>query len=349
MDHDAARALALKTWQYKQGELVATMIYVGRRLGLYETLHETGPAPSAAIARAAELDERWVREWLDGQAAAGLIQRSVDGVYSLTAEQVAVLVDENSLLYATSAFTGGTEPHITEGIIEAFRTGRGFTYEEQGELAAEALDGMNQAWNRSFLPDVVIPMLDGVVERLERGARAIDVGCGGAVTLEALGQRYPNSTFHGVDPSSHAVNLAAARNSWLDNVEVWVSGGEDLPANGDYDLVMTLDILHDLPHPERIFSAVRNTIADDGVWLVKDMKAAETFEGNLRNPVLAMMYGYSLTSCLASATSEPDGAALGTLGLTPSRVQAMADDAGFSSVAVHKTDDPTHLYYEVRP
>ena len=349
MDHEAARALALKTWQYKQGELVSLMIYLGRRTGLLNTVAATGPADSTAIAEGAGLDERWVREWLEGMAAAGLIERSADARYALSPEQQAVLVDETSLLYAAAAFSGGTPGDITEAILESFQTGIGFSYEEQGEVVAEEIDGMNRAWHRTFLPDVVIPMLDGVTERLEQGARVIDVGCGGAVTLEALAQRYPESTFHGVDPSSHAIALAEARNAWLSNVEVWVAGGEVLTTDSSYDLVMTLDILHDLSHPERVVEAVRRAIADDGVWLVKDMKVADTFDGNLRNPVLAMMYGFSLTSCLASATAAPDGAGLGTLGLTPSLLQAMSETAGFTSFQVHKTDDPTHLYYEIRP
>ena len=349
MDYDAARALALKTWEYKQGELVSLMIHIGRRLDLYTVVDRIGPAAANDVAQAAGLDERWVAEWLDGQAAAALLDRSSDARFSMTPEQRVVLIDETSLLHAGAVFNGGNPPALTEQIVEAFRTGTGFTYEAQGSLLAKELDGMNMAWNRSFLLDVVMPLLDGVTDGLERGARAIDVGCGGAVTLDALARKYPASVFHGVDQSAHGIAIAQERTADLDNVEVWTGGGEDLPTDPPYDFIMTLDIIHDLAFPTRVIGAIRNALADNGVWLVKDMRSAETFEGNQRNPLLPMMYGFSLTSCLASATSQPGGAALGTLGLTPSRLESMATEAGFSSFLVHKTDDPTHLYYEIRP
>lgn len=349
MDHDAARALALKTWQYKQGELVSLMIHLGRRLGLYEQLDRPGTSSAQGVADATGLDERWVREWLDGQAAAGLVERSPDGEYTLSPEQRSVLIDTESLLYAAAVFNGGTPQHIVDAIEDAFRTGAGFTYEAQGPQVAGEIDGMNQAWNRTFLPHVVLPMLDGVVDALHAGVRVVDVGCGGAVTLDALARAHPNSTFHGIDPSEHAIAIATDRTGDLGNVTVWVADGEQLPSDPPYDLVLTLDTLHDLPRPDAVIGAIRTAMADDGVWLVKDMKTADTFEGNLRNPLLAMMYGFSLTSCLASATSTPDGAALGTLGLTPVRLESMARAAGFTGFRVHDTDDPTHLYYEIRP
>ncbi len=348
-DLDAARAFALSVWKYKEGELVSLMIHIGDRLGLYEPLADGAPTTPGDLATRTGLDERWVAEWLLGQAAAGLLERSPEGTYSMTPEAAVVLVDEDSLLFATGGFSGGTAPEIVDRIADAFRTGVGFTYGDMDDATALQVDRMNSAWLRNFLVPVVIPRLDGVAAKLESGARVLDVGCGGAVALTALAAAWPEGTYEGVDSSPHAVALAAERTAGLDHVTVSLALGEDLEAGGPYDLVMTLECLHDAPHPDRIATAVRSSIDPDGTWLIKDMRCGPTYESNARNPVLAMMYGFSLTSCLASGTAVADGAGLGTLGLPPERVEELARGAGFSSFLVHDLEDPVHLYYEVRP
>ena len=106
--------------------------------------------------------------------------------------------------------------------------------------------------------------------------------------------------------------------------------------------------MHDMPRPDLAARSIAARLADDGAWLIKDIKSAPTFEANLKNPLLAMQYGFSITSCLASATSTEDGLALGTLGFHPERARQIVEAAGFSMLRIIKTDDPAHLYYEAR-
>lgn len=349
IDPDALKKFSFHVWSYKMGEAVALMIHLGDRLGLYRALTGEDFLSATAVAAATGLDERMVHEWLLGQAAAGLVERSADDGYRLTPEGVAVLAAEGELTFAAGAFAGGESHENIDAIAEAFRTGAGFTYGDLGERSAEQIDRMNGAWLRKYLPETVLPRLDGVVDRLEEGAAVADVGCGGAMALEVLGTRFPNSRFVGFEPSAPAVTAGRARVANLDNVEVRLAFGEDLPNEPSFDLVMALDCMHDMPHPDRVAAAVKRALRPDGVWLIKDIKCGPAFEDNVRNPMLAMMYAFSVSACLPSAMSSEGAMALGTLGFHPEMAETITRDAGFSSFHLHDLrSDPVHYYYEVR-
>jgi hypothetical protein len=113
--------------------------------------------------------------------------------------------------------------------------------------------------------------------------------------------------------------------------------------------MLTLDCIHDMPRPAEAIAAIRRALAADGTWLIKDIRAGASWRDNQRNPVLAMMYGTSVATCLSSALSEPGGAGLGTLGFHPALAETMCRQAGFTRFLVHDFDDPANLYYEVRP
>ncbi len=346
-DLDTAKAFSLKVWDYVQGEMVAAMVHLGDRLGLYQAIYTQGPATSELLADATGFDERWLREWLLSQAAAGLVERSVDGFYSLTDEQAAVLVDEDSLLFATAAFGGGFSREDYDRMEHSMKTGIGFTYGEMGIDQARQINRMNAPWLRDFLPAVVIPMLSGTVEKLEAGGRVLDIGCGGGVALEGLADRYPNASFVGMDSSGPAVEVARERFAGRDNVEFHLEGGETLLDEQGFDLVMTLDCLHDMARPDLTAAAIRGALAPAGTWLVKEMRCGPTYESNQGNPVQALMYGYSVSSCLASGTITEDGLGLGALGLDPDTLAQLVAGAGFTTFEQLETPDPTHIYYRI--
>ena len=351
VDPDQLKLFSFKVWQYKMGETVALMIHLGDRLGLYRAMQGQGLMTTDAIADAADLNERFVREWLHGQAAAGLLDRSPDGLFELTDIQAAVLADEeDSLAFAVGAFRGGTDPDVLDQLVEAFRTGIGVTYEQQGPAAAAGLARMTGPWSRLALTSVILPALDGVVDKLERGATVVDIGCGGGVTLTTIAEAFPNTTCVGYDPSGIALDLARERaeSKGLTNVEWVEAGGADLPAGADYDLAITFDVLHDMPRPDLAAEAVRAAIADDGTWMIKDIRCTGDFESDARNPLLAMFYGFSVSSCLQSAMSEPGGMGLGTLGLHPEACEELVRNAGFGSFETHDLGDAANLYSEVR-
>ena len=345
------KMFGFKVWTYKMGEQVSLMVYLGDQLGIYKTMAGKGVMTSHDVAAAAELHERFVREWLLGQAAAGLIDRHDDGSFELTDVQAAVLADEDdSLSFAAGAFRGGIDPDVLDKIAASFRTGIGVTYEEQGPNAAAGLARMTGPWSRLALTSKVLPALDGVVDKLEAGATVVDIGCGGGVMLTTLAEAYPNSRCIGIDPSEAAIEIARTRatDMGLDNIEFMVAAGEDLEAGSGYDLVITFDCMHDMAFPDRTAAAIKGAIADDGTWLLKDIRSTGDFDKDMRNPLLAMFYGFSVASCLQSAMSEPGGAGLGTLGLHATAAKELTEAAGFSQFITHDLDDAANLYYEVR-
>ena len=348
---DEVAAMSYRVWSYKQGEAVSLTIHLGDRLGLYRVLDGIGPVTPADLAERTGLHPRWLLEWCRGQAAAGLLD-SVDGeVFELLPPAAAVLArEEASLAFAAGAFGAPPPPEVVDGIADAFETGLGLTYDQLGPACAHRTERMLGPWARLRLVPLIIPALDGVAERLRAGATVVDVGCGAGLALEVMAAAFPESRFHGYDPSHNAIHLARQRMAaaGLHNVALHALGGEDLPAEPTFDFVLTFDCLHDMTHPERVVRAIRRSVRPDGTWLIKDIRSSPSFAENRRNPMLAMLYGFSIQSCLSSAMSHPEGAGLGTLGLDPVTAEALVRAHGFGTFRVHDFEDPANLYYEVR-
>lgn len=353
IDPDKLKQFSFSVWNYKQGEMVSLMIHLGDRLGLYKALAGAGPLTVEALAAKTGYKERWLLEWLRGQAAARLLRYHTPDRFELTPEGAAVLADEEgSTAFSAGAFSGGVmEPHTIDKLVKAFETGIGLSYEELGPNAAHRTERMLGPWVKQALVPRIIPALSGVVDKLERGAMVADVGCGGGLALTIMAKEFPNSTFHGYDPNSHAVlNLESkVKEQGLANVATFVAGGEQLPAQPTYDFVITFDCIHDMTHPEVVISAIRRCLKADGTWLIKDIRSHAGFEANLQNPMLAMFYGFSVSACMSSALSAPGGAGLGTLGFNPEVAKQMTAAAGFTRFTEHDFGEPANLYYEVRP
>lgn len=352
MDPDKVGQYALQVWTYKQGEVVSLMVHLGDRLGLYRAMDGAGPLTAAGLAERTGMAERWLLEWLRSQAAAGLLQSADGEVFELEPEAAAVLADEqNSIWFAAGAFRGAVVPtDVLDRLADCFRTGIGLSYDDLGPSAAHAVERMLGPWTRLALVPQILPSLDGVVGKLERGARVADVGCGSGVAVLTMARAFPASTFEGFDPSRHAIERAhtSLREAGVDNATFHLAPAADLPQDPTFDLVLTFDCIHDMPHPAEAIAAIRRAIKPDGTWLIKDIRSGSSWEQNRRNPVLAMMYGTSVATCMSSALSAPDGAGLGTLGFNPQLAEKMVRAAGFSHFEVHDFDDPANLYYEVR-
>jgi 2-polyprenyl-3-methyl-5-hydroxy-6-metoxy-1,4-benzoquinol methylase len=203
-----------------------------------------------------------------------------------------------------------------------------------------------------MLIPVVIQGLDGVAAKLEAGAKVADVGCGAGIALIEMAKAYPASDFHGFELSKVALDLADANKAeaGATNVAFHDVRGEQLPTDGSFDFVTTFDCLHDMTHPRDVVAAIRKSLSDDGTYLIADIKSKSTYEANLEeNPMVAMMYGFSIVSCMSSAMSEPDGEGLGTLGLHPELAEQICRDAGFTRFAEKDFGNPINTYYEVRP
>ncbi len=352
VDSIEAALFALKVWKYKEGELVSLMMHLGDRLGLYAQMRGQGPMTAATLAKQTGLDERWLLEWLRGQAAAELLVRTPDDAYELTDTASEVLAnEETSLLFAAGAMAPPPDEMAVPRLLESFNTGVGPTWDDQGSERASTVDRNLGVWTRLALVDKVVPALAGVQDKLNSGIDVLEVGCGAGAAMLTLAAAFPQSRFVGIDPSVLAIQLGNEKlaASELTNVTLQADYGERFESTTNFEFVLTFDCLHDMPFPDLAMQNIRSLIADDGTWLVKDIRCSPDFDENRKNPVHALMYGYSLTACLPSGLSEPQGLGLGTLGLHPSLLRQMSEKAGFTRFKIHDFEDPANLYYEIRP
>jgi SAM-dependent methyltransferase len=353
-DPDRLKLYALSLFKNLEGAVTSAMIHLGDRLGLYRALDEGGrPLSSAELAERAGLDERWVREWAYNQAAARLVEIDDAERLSLSPEAVAVMVDETSPAFGMGQFS--RFPGLMASVEElpaAFRSGLGYDYDSHGEDGAASVERSFEPWYRNYLVPVALPALDGVVERLEAGGKAADVGCGAGVAVCLVAEAFPASDVHGYDISLLALERAERRRTALGlaNAHFHDARQEPLPDDGSLDLVTTFDCIHDMTRPQEVMAAIRSSLRDDGAWLLVDMKARDTYAENVaKNPMTALMYGMSVLSCLSSALSEAGGAGLGTLGLPESRARTMAGAAGFTRFRRLEIEHPINAFYEIRP
>jgi 2-polyprenyl-3-methyl-5-hydroxy-6-metoxy-1,4-benzoquinol methylase len=337
-----------------QGAAVTALMYLGDKLGLYRTMQGAGPLTSAQLAERTGLNERWVREWLNNQGAAGVLQHRGEGRFELEPEAAAVLADEEgSPFFLAGMFQGiPTAYGVLPQIADSFKTGIGLPFDAQGEEGAHGIARGFAPWYRHMLLPVALPSLDGVVPKLEAGAKVADVGCGTGTALITMAKAYPASEFHGYELSKHAIAIAEKNKAeaGVTNVEFHDVRGEALPSDGSFDFITTFDCIHDMTHPRDVMMAVRKALKDDGVYLIADINSKPTYEENTaENPMAALMYGFSVLSCMSSATSEPGGEGLGTLGFHPDLAREMTEAAGFTRFQQHDFGSPVNVYYEVRP
>ena len=352
LDGDKLTEFSKRVFGLLNGAVTSALIYLGDELGLFRALAE-GPADSKELARRTELSERWVREWLFNQAAAGLVEQNADDRFSLSAEAAVVLADENHPAFGAGLFSQlPAMLGVVDQLRESFRTGIGLPYDAFGPEGARGVERGFAPWVRHFLVPQVIDPIPGLRARLESGARVADVGCGGGFALIQLARAFPGSELHGYDISQHALARAEQNKIDLDaqNVAFHHASEEPLLDGPSFDLVLTFDCLHDMTRPAEIASSIREAIADDGIWLIADIKCYPSFRENLENnPMASLMYGFSVLTCMSSALSEPGGAGLGTLGLHEARVRELTRAAGFTRFRRLDVDHPINAFYEVQP
>lgn len=356
-DADGIKLYSFQVFSKLEGAVTAGMIHLGDRLGLYRGLAEMArPVTTTELADRLGLHERWVREWAYNQAAARLVTwDDSDGVerFGLSPEATAVLACPDHPAYGMGMFhrLPQTIAALHE-MPESFRTGLGHDYDSHGPDGAVGIERSFEPWNRAFLVPVVLPALGDVVERLETGATVVDIGCGAGGALLLMAKAYPASVFAGYDISRFALERAEEKRTQagLANASFHDPRERPLPDDHSVDLVTTFDCIHDMTHPFEMMQAIRSAISDDGTWLLVDIKAHDDFRMNAtKNPMASLMYGISVLSCMSSAMSAPDGAGLGTLGLSEARAEDMARRAGFTRFERLDVDHSTNAFYAIRP
>lgn len=345
------RLYAFRAWSQYQGFLVSMTIHAGIALRLYDAMAGGGRTDAAELASRTGLDRRWVQEWLRVQGAVGLVTHHGDECFELPPEGAIVLADRDSLFYAGSPFASlPLRAARIDDVKESLRTGVGHSYDHYGPEGAAAVETMFRNWYRHMLTSVMITGLDGVAGKLGAGGRAADVGCGAGVALIELAKAYPDAELHGYELSPHALDRARANAEQAGVTVSWHQVEEEaLPADGSFDLIMTLDCIHDMTHPQPVIDAIAAALAPDGTWLWAEPKSHPTYEENVeKNPMAGLMYATSMTSCLASATAASGGVGYGTLGIHEAEARRLAADAGFHHFTTHDFGSPVNTFFEVR-
>ncbi len=353
IDRKKVQKFAEKALGFLTGSVTSGMIFLGDRMGLYRALDGAGPITSEDLAEKTGLHERWLREWLEGQAAAGLLDYRGEGGFELGPEAALVLANEQSAAFMAGGFCQlPQQMGVLERLPESFKTGVGLPYDVFGPEGARGIERFIAPWFQAHLVKRALPALDGVVPKLEVGAKVADVGCGAGVALLKIAEAFPNTDCHGFDISKHALaraneNKEKAR---VSNVTFHDANGDSVPDDRSFDFIQTFDCLHDMANPTPVVRSIYNALKPEGTWLIADIHTYPTFEENLeKNPLASLFYGFSVISCLSSAMSTADGEGLGALGFSEPVARKMVGGAGFTRFACHDFGNPMNSYYEVRP
>src|SRR5271166_4389824 len=315
------------------GAASIALVRIGDALGLYKTLYAGGPMTVTELAAQTRLNERYLREWLSHQAASHYLSYDpTTEKFELPPEQAMVFAIEDSPVYMTGAFACMASFLENEAkVLPAFRTGDGVAWGNQASCLFCAVAQFFRPGYHNNLVSNWLPALDGVVEKLERGARVADVGCGHGVSTVIMAAAFPNSQFIGYDfhPSSIEHAQAHAREHGVTaNARFAVGTAKDYPEK-DFDLVTFFDCLHDMGDPAGAAAHVRQSLKSGGCWMIVEPMAGDRLEDNL-NPVGRIYYAASTMVCIPTSLSQEVGAALGAQA-GETRLREVITAGGFAS------------------
>ncbi len=325
------------------------LVHVGDQLGFYKALAASGPTDSISLAKQTATNERLVREWLSAQAAQGYVSYdSGTKKFSLSPEQAMVFADEESPVFMAGFFdiAAGLFNDAPK-IVGAFKSGRGLAWHEHNGCLFCGTERIFRPAYNHHLVNEWLPALDGVIEKLQRGATVADVGCGHGTSTILMAQAFPNSKFFGYDyhPASILAAREAAEKAGLSNHLFFeIGAAKDFPTDG-FDLVCFFDCLHDMGDPVGAAKHVVKTLAPDGTWMIVEPFAHDRLEDNL-NPVGALFYAASTVVCTPASMSQEVGLALGAQA-GETRLRDVVTQGGFKKLR-RAAETPFNMVLEAK-
>lgn len=325
---------------------LSNQVSLGHQSRLFDVLAGLPPSPAEEIARRAELNERYVREWLGGMVVGRIVRYDPAGqTYHLPAEHAAFLTREagaNNLAFFTQYLRLLGE--VEQDVLRAFRDGRGVGYDRFPDFQALQAEESARLFDNALIGSI-LPLASGLIERLEKGIDAADLGTGQGHAVNVMAQAFPASRFVGLDFSDEGIAAARAEASaWgLANAHFQAADlASGLP--GRYDLVTAFDVIHDLARPDVVLRQIRESLNDGGVFLMMDIAGSSRLEENLDHPIGPLLYCASVMHCMSVSLAQ-GGEGLGTM-WGEQRAEQYLRNAGFTRIEVsHLEGDPMHAFY----
>lgn len=313
---------------------------LGHRTGLFDAMSEMDRwASSHEIAATAQCNERYVREWLGAMVTGGIV--AYDGesqTYLLPAHHAALLTrSAGSNNFARTFQFLSVMAEVESPIVNCFRKGGGVPYERFTrfhEVMAEDSDG--NVVDGLFTE--ILPIVDGLTQRLQSGMDVLDIGCGSGHALIALARRFPDSRFVGRDICDKPINAARqlVRAGNLTNITFEIADVSKSVDEDAYDLITAFDVIHDQRDPAAVLDVVRMSLRPGGTFLMQDLQASSSLANNLDHALCPFLYMISTMHCMTVSLAQ-DGAGLGSVWGEELALE-MLKDAGFSRVSVHKLE-----------
>ena len=346
-DQARAEAFAERMMDILNSASLALTTSIGHRTGLFDAMAGLPPSTTEQIASAANLNERYVREWLAAMVVGRIIEHDPeDETYYLPQEHAAFLAraaaPDNIAAFAQWVPLLGS---VEDGIVECFKEGGGVPYSAYDRFHEVMAEESGQTIVAA-LTDHILPLVPGLAERLTAGIDVLDVGCGSGRALNLMARTFPNSRFVGYDFSEEAIARARAEADEYGtaNVRFEVKDVADLDEEAGYDLITTFDAVHDQAKPAKVLKGIARALRDDGVYLMQDIAASSHVHDNLEHPLGTFLYTVSTMHCMTVSLAQ-DGEGLGTM-WGEEKAREMLEEAGFTKVKVEQLPhDPFNNYF----
>ncbi len=350
LEENKAEAFAKRMLGILNDGAISIMISIGHRTKLFDTLATLSPSTSQQIADAANLNERYVREWLGAMVTGRIIEYYPNrNTYSLPQEYAVFLTraasPDNIAAFAQYISLLGT---VEDKIIECFYNGGGVPYSDYKRFHQVMAEDSGQTVVAA-LEDFILPLIPGLETALQNGIDVLDVGCGSGRALNSLAQAFPQSRFTGYDFSEEAITTAnnQAKKLGLTNIQFQIKDAATINEVAQYDLITTFDAIHDQAKPDIVLSTIFNALRPNGIYLMQDIRASSHVDGNLEHPAAPLLYTISCMHCM-SVSLAANGMGLGAM-WGEEKALEMLEAAGFTSVEIKRLEhDFQNNYYIVK-
>ena len=341
MDKEKVNQAIDQVFRDMAGAMTAGMAFVGTRTGLFRAMQGKGPMQLDDVVRAAQLQPRYVEEWLKGMASAGYVEYDPAARTFLLSEEFAYFLASDG----SDHFVGGMWEmvpalmRVAPRVADAFRKGGGVPFGDFGPDCVHAMDLINRGQYEYRFTDYWLKGLPEVVAKLQAGGRVLDFGCGSGQVCVALAKAFPKAEVTGYDVDAASIEKAKTASDRK------ISFLTERP-EGQFDLITICDCIHDLAAPTETLKEVHGLLKSDGTLFIVEPKAADRLEDN-RNPVATMFYGFSIFHCMTQSLAR-GGPGLGTC-LGPAGTERVVREAGFTRFRTLDLKSQTNLFYAANP